>query len=268
MSKLLQFLIQHGYAVLFVWVRAEQVGAPVPAAPMLLAAGVLAGGGFLYFTLAFILAVAASLISDLLWYLIGRQKGESVLSLLCKISLNPDSCVRRTSDLFYHHGARSLLLAKFIPGLSTIAPPLAGIFRMSLWRFFLYDGFGAGLWVGSFMGLGYLFSGQIEEVAAYAMKLGTTLTGLVFGSLAAYILWKYVQRQKFLRHLRIVRITPEELKRKFDAGEEVMVVDVRHPFDFAAEPQTIPGALYIPLEDLEKEHARIPRDEDVVLYCT
>jgi membrane protein DedA with SNARE-associated domain len=267
MSELLQFLIRHGYTVLFVWVLAEQVGAPVPAAPLLLAAGVLAGEGSLHFTLAFVLAVAASLISDSLWYLIGRLKGGSVLSLLCKISLKPDSCIRRTSDLFYHHGARSLLLAKFIPGLSTIAPPLAGVFRMSLWRFFLYDGLGACLWVGSFMGLGYLFSGQIEEVAAYAMKMGTTLTGLVFGGLAAYIIWKYVQRQRFLRHLRIARITPEELKRKFDAGEEVMVVDVRHPFEFAAEPQTIPGALYLSLEDLDQEHSKIPRDKDVVLYC-
>jgi membrane protein DedA with SNARE-associated domain len=267
MNELLQFLIRHGYTVLFVWVLAEQVGAPVPAAPMLLAAGVLAGVGFLHFTLAFILGVAASLISDLLWYLIGRHKGGSVLSFLCKISLKPDSCVRRTSDLFYHHGARSLLLAKFIPGLSTIAPPLAGVFRMSLWRFFLYDGLGAGLWVVSFMGLGYLFSGQIEEVAAYALKMGTSLTVLVFGSLAAYILWKYVQRQRFLRHMRFARITPEELKRKFDAGEEVMVVDVRHPVEFAAEPQTIPGAFYLSLEDLDKEHSKIPRDKDVVLYC-
>jgi membrane protein DedA with SNARE-associated domain len=234
---------------------------------MLLAAGVLAGEGSLHFTLAFILAVAASLISDLLWYLIGRLKGGSVLSLLCKISLNPDSCVRRTSDLFYRHGARSLLLAKFIPGLSTIAPPLAGAFRMSLWRFFLYDGLGACLWACLFMGLGYVFSGQIEEVAAYALKLGTSLTAFVFGGLAAYIVWKYIQRQRFLRHLRFARITPEELKRKFDAGEQVLVVDVRHPVEFSAEPQTIPGAFYLPLEDLDKEHSKIPRDEDVVLYC-
>jgi len=267
MNELLQFIIQHGYALLFVWVLAEQAGAPVPAAPMLLAAGVLAGVGFLHFSMAFVLAMTASLISDFLWFLIGRKKGGAVLSLLCKISLNPDSCVRRTADLFYRHGARSLLLAKFIPGLSAIATPLAGIFRMSPWRFFLYDGLGAGLWVGSFMGLGYLFSGQIEEVAAYAMKLGASLAGLVFGGLAAYILWKYIQRQRFLRHLRIARITPEELKRKFDAGEVVMVVDVRHPFEFAAEPQTIPGAFYLPLEDLDKEQSKIPRDEDVILYC-
>ena len=267
MHEVIQFLIHHGYVVIFTWVLAEQIGLPVPAAPLLLAIGVLAGQGLLNFSLAFILAVVASLTSDLLWYQIGRHKGGSVLALLCRISLNPDSCVRRTADLFYRHGARSLLLAKFIPGLSTIAPPLAGVFRMDLLRFLFYDGLGSCLWVGLFAGLGNLFSDQIEEAAFYAMRLGTSLVGLVFASLAAYIVWKCVQRQRFLHRLRMARITPEELKHKLDAGEAVMVLDVRHPLEFAAEPQTIPGALYLPLEDLDKGHQKIPRDRDVVLYC-
>jgi len=267
MNEVIQFLLLHGYAVLFIWVLAEQIGAPVPAAPLLLAAGVLAGAGSLHFIAAFILAVVACLISDLIWYLIGRYKGGSVLSLLCKISLSPDSCVRRTEDLFYRHGARSLLLAKFIPGLNTVAPPLAGVFRMKLLPFLLYDGSGACLWAGSFLGLGYLLSGQIEEVAAYAMRLGTSLAGLVLVGLAGYILWKYVHRQRFLNRLRIARITPEELKYKLDAGEQILVLDVRHPLEFAAEPQTIPGAAYFPLEELDKEHSKIPRDRDIILYC-
>ena len=268
MNEVIQFLIHHGYVVIFTWVLAEQIGVPVPATPLLLAVGVLAGQGLLNFTLAFILAVVASLASNLLWYQIGRYKGGSVLALLCRISLNPDSCVRRTADLFYRHGALSLLLAKFIPGLSRIAPPLAGVFRMGLLRFLSYDGLGACLWVGLFAGLGKLFSDQIEEAASYAMRLGTSLVGLVLASLAAYIVWKYVQRQRFLHHLRMARITPEELKHKLDAGEAVMVLDVRHPLEFSAEPQTIPGALYLPLEDLDKGHQQIPRDRDVVLYCT
>ena len=268
MNEVVQFLLRHGYAVLFIWVLAEQIGAPVPAAPLLLAAGVLAGAGSLHFIAAFILAVVACLLSDLIWYLIGRYKGGSVLSLLCKISLSPDSCVRRTEDLFYRHGARSLLVAKFIPGLSTVAPPLAGVFRMTLFRFLFYDGSGACLWAGSFLGLGYLFSDQIEEIAAYAMRLGVSLVGLVVAGLAGYITWKYIHRRRFLNRLRIARISPEELKNKLDAGEEILVLDVRHPLDFAAMPQTIPGAIYFPLEDLEKEHPRIPRDRDVILYCS
>ncbi len=267
MNEIIQFLIHHGYAVIFIWVLAEQFGVPVPSAPLLLAVGVLAGQGSIKFAPAFFLAVAASLASNLLWYQIGRHKGSSVIALLCRISLNPDSCVRRTADLFYRHGARSLLLAKFIPGLSTIAPPLAGVFRMGLTRFLLYDSLGTCLWVGLFAGLGGLFSDQIEEAASYAMRLGISLVGLVLVSLAAYIIWKYVRRQRFLHHLRIARITPEELKRKLDAGEAVMVLDVRHPLEFAAEPQTIPGALYLPLEDFNKGHQEIPRDRDIILYC-
>ncbi len=268
MNEVIQFLIQHSYAVLFVWVLAEQIGMPMPAAPMLLAAGALAGRGLLHFTLAFILAVLACLISDLLWYQIGRRKGASVLSLLCRISLNPDSCVRRTVDLFYRYGARSLLLAKFLPGLGTVTPTLAGTFRMNGLRFFFYDGLGACFWVGSFLGLGYLLSDQIEEVAIHAARLGTSLVGLVLGILTAFIFWKFNQRQRFLHHLRIARITPEELKKKLDAGEEVMVLDVRHPLEFAADPRTIPGAFYVRLEELDKEDTRIPRDRDVVIYCS
>ncbi len=266
MKDLMQFLILHGYAVIFLWVLAEQIGAPVPVAPLLLAAGALAGEGLLNFTLVFILALMGCLISDCFWYGIGRQKGESVLSVLCKISLAPDSCIRRTVDLFYRYGARSLLLAKLIPGLGTVATCLSGIFRIKLLRFFLYDGLGACLWAGLYLGLGYVFSGQIEEVATYASRLGVSLAGLAFGCMAAYILWKYIQRRRFLHKLRIARITPEELKHKLDAGEVVMVLDVRHPFEFAAEPQTIPGAFYLPIEDLDKEDSKIPRDRDVVLY--
>ena len=266
MKDLMQFLILHGYALIFLWVMAERIGAPVPAAPLLLAAGALVGEGALNFTLVFILALVGCLISDCLWYGIGRKKGESVLSLLCRISLAPDSCVRRTVDLFYRYGARSLLLAKLIPGLGTVATSLSGIFRIKLLRFFLYDGLGACLWAGLYLGLGYLFSDQIEEVTLYAGRLGISLVGLVFGCFAAYIVWKYIQRQRFLHQLRMARITPEELKQKLDVGEVVMVLDVRHPLEFAAEPQTIPGALYLPLEDLDKEGSKIPRDRDVILY--
>jgi len=266
MNEVIQFLIRHGYAVLFVWVLAEQIGLPVPAAPLLLAAGALAGRESLNIALACFLAVLASLISDLLWYQIGRQRGESVLSLLCRISLAPDSCVRRTVDLFYRYGVRSLLLAKLIPGLGTVATSLSGIFRIKLWRFLVYDGLGACFWAGLYLGLGYLFSDQIEEVTIDAGRLGISLAGLFLGGLAAYIVWKYIRRQRFLHKLRIARITPEELKQKLDGGDLVMVLDVRHPLEFAATPQTIPGALYLPLEDLDKEQTRIPRDRDVVIY--
>jgi membrane protein DedA with SNARE-associated domain len=267
MDEIIQFLIQHGYALLFVWVFAEQIGLPIPAAPILLAAGALAGRGWLNGSMAFGLAVMASLLSDTLWYLFGRLKGGSVLSLVCRISLNPDSCVRRTLDIFSRYGARSLLVAKFIPGINTVAPSMSGVFRMHPLRFLLFDGLGVCFWVGLFSGLGYLFSGQLEEIAYHALRLGTFLLVVVVGSLAAYIIVKYSQRRRFLRHLRIARITPEELKSKLDAGEDLMILDVRHSVEFKADPQTIPGALFWPLEQLQKGQPPIPPEREVILYC-
>ena len=268
MNETIGFLVRHGYAVLFAWVFAEQVGLPLPAAPLLLAAGALAGTGRLALSVVIALPVVAALLSDVLWYELGRRRGVKVLQLLCRISLEPDSCVRRTENVFARHGARSLLVAKFIPGLNTAAPPLAGIFRMRLDRFLLFDALGSALWVGVFVGLGYVFSDQLERVADRALTLGTWLLVFLLGALGGYIAWKYVKRQRFLRELRIARITPEELKRKLDAGEDVVVVDLRHSLDFEAEPQTIPGAFRLEAAELEQMHEHIPRDRDVVLYCT
>ena len=267
MSAVIQFLIQHGYAVLFAWVFAEQMGLPLPAIPILFAAGALAGEGQLNPALSFGLAVVAALISNVLWYQIGRRGGSSVLAMLCRISLNPDSCIRRTSDIFSRHGARSLLVAKFLPGLAHVAPPLAGIFRMPLWRFLLFNGLGTCFWVVLCGGLGYLFSDQVEQIAIYTLRLGASLIIVIVGGLMGYILWKYAQRRKFLRQLQFGRITPEELKQKLDAGEEIMILDVRHPLQFKAEPRTIPGAIYLPLEQLGQASRPFPRDREVVLYC-
>jgi len=266
-SGIIPFLIQHGYAVLFAWVLVEQMGLPLPATPLLFAAGALAGEGQLNPALAFGLVVMAALISNVLWYQIGRRGGSSVLALLCRISLNPDSCIRRSSDIFARHGARSLLVAKFIPGLAHVAPPLAGIFRMSLWRFLVFNGLGTCFWVVLCGGLGYLFSDQVEQVAIYTLRLGASLMIVIGGGLVAYILWKYAQRRRFLRQLQFARIAPEELKQKLDAGEEIMILDVRHPLQFKAEPQTIPGAIYLPLEQLGQASRTFPSDREVVLYC-
>jgi membrane protein DedA with SNARE-associated domain len=268
MNETLAFLLRHGYTVLFVWVFAEQLGLPLPSAPLLLAAGALAGTGRLSLALSLALPIVAALLSDVLWYELGRRRGAKVLQLLCRISLEPDSCVRRTEDVFARHGARSLLLAKFIPGLNTAAPPLAGIFHMRPARFLLFDILGAALWVSVFTGLGYAFSDQRGRVADHALTLGTGLFVLLLAGLAGYVAWKFVLRRRFLRQLRIARVTPEELKRKLDAGEDLVIVDLRHSLDFEAEPETIPGAVRMEAAALEEASEQIPRDRDVILYCT
>jgi len=268
MNELIQFVLQHGYSLLFFFVLADQIGAPVPAGPMLLAAGALAGQGWIHFLPALLLGMAAALASNLLWYWIGYFKGATVLSLLCRISLNPESCVRNTASLFSRYGARSLLVAKFIPGLNTLAPPLAGIVRMPLAPFLLYDSLGAGIWVGGMIGLGYAFSPQIEVLAESAVRMGFLLGVILIGGLAGFIGWKYAQRRKFLREIITARISAAELSEKMERGEELTVVDVRHPMEFHAQPQVIPGAVYAPLERWkEEDYARL-RDKEVIVYCT
>jgi membrane protein DedA with SNARE-associated domain len=268
MHSVLEFLLKHGYAVLFAWVLAEQIGLPVPSLPILLAAGALAGSGRFNFAGSILLSVFGCLMADSVWYALGRVRGIKILQLLCKISLEPDSCVRRTQGLFAKQGASSLVFAKFVPGLGTVAPPLAGIFHMRPSRFLIFDTFGALLWSTLYVGLGYIFSGEIERIAEHALHLGSGLGVLVFGAMAGYIAYKFIARQRFLRELRIARITADELKGKIDAGEELVIVDLRHSVDFEADPHTIPGAFRMDAKDLEEKDDRLPRDRDVILYCT
>jgi len=267
MNEMLQFVVRHGYLLVFAWVFLEQAGLPIPSAPLLLAAGALSGTHQMNLGLAIAFAVCAAVASDSMWYELGRRKGVRVLQLLCRISLEPDSCVRRTQVRFGKSGARVLLIAKFIPGLNAMSSPLAGIIRMGMRRFILYDALGALIWSGTFMTAGYLFSGQLERVAARAAYLGEWVLVLVLAAFAGYIGWKYYNRHRFLRKLRIARITPEELKGKIDAGEDVIIVDLRHALDFDAQPDTIPGALHMDAAELEEAHEVIPRDREIILFC-
>ena len=268
MHRTLEFLLHHGYMVVLGWVFIEQVGIPLPSMPLLLAAGALAGTGHLNFFASLIYAMLAAVAADSMWYQLGRRKGIKILQFLCKISLEPDSCVRRTEGVFSKQGARSLLLAKFIPGLGTVAAPLAGIFRMRPLRFLLFDAAGALLWAGASLGVGYAFSGEIERVAEHLASLGGWLLVLLGGAFSAYIAYKYAARRRFLRELRISRISVEELKEKIDSGEDLVIVDLRHSMDFEADPETIPGAFRMDAKDLEQKGDQLPRDREVILYCT
>jgi membrane protein DedA with SNARE-associated domain len=268
MYSTLEFLVHHGYLVLLVWVFLEQAGLPLPSIPLLLAVGALGGAHRLNFGVALLLCMIAAVAADTIWYQLGKTKGIRILHWLCRISLEPDSCVRRTEGLFEKQGAKSLLVAKFLPGLNTVATPLAGIFHMNFRRFLAFDALGAILWAGTYLGLGYIFSGQIEHIAMKAQQLGGGLMLLLVAALAFYVGYKFAARQKFLRELRISRIRPEELKEKLDAGEALTIVDLRHSMDFEADPETIPGAFRLDASELQKTDDRLPRDREVILYCT
>lgn len=267
MEQALEFLLRHIEMVVFLTVLAEQIGLPIPAIPVLLAAGAVAGDGQAHLTVLTGLSVAACLLGDMLWYELGRHRGRQALSLLCRIALEPDACVRRTENLFVTHGIRALILAKFIPGLSTLAPALAGLFKISIGRFFLFNGAGALLWSLPFLLLGYVFSDQIGYVAEQAVRFGKTAGTVLAVGLGGYLLYKYLHRQKLLKELRVARISPVELKKLMDDGHQSVVVDLRGTLDHVADPYTIPGALRISAEELEQRHHDIPRDRDIILFC-
>ena len=268
MTHAIDLLIRYGYVVVFGVVLAEQIGLPVPSQLLLLGAGGLAGNGSLNPFVVLVAGAFASLIGDSVWYGIGRVGGPRVLGWICRISLEPDSCVRRTHGLFGTCGAWSLVFAKFVPGISTVAPPLAGITGMSLYAFLGISTIAGLVWAGAFIALGWVFSSQLEVVGRSLEGLGSWAFAVVAGAIVAYVAYKYVMRRLFLRKLRIARITPEELKSMLDAGGDVMLVDVRDRLDFQTEPSIIPGALHLTTQELEARHLEIPRERDIILYCT
>jgi membrane protein DedA with SNARE-associated domain len=267
-SEQLQFLINYGYTVLFVWVLGEQLGLPIPAIPILLGAGALAASGHMSFTATLLVAAAAALSADLVWYELGRRRGMRVLNFLCRVSLEPDTCVRQTEVAYARHGLKALLIAKFVPGLNTAAPPLAGIFGTPFWRFLAFDMLGIFIWVGSLFLIGYVFANEIELITTRVVDFGGSLFRAALLLTALYVGWKWIKRHLFLRKLRVARIHPQELRTMLGRGEEVTIVDLRHAKDFERDPYTLPGALRLSPEELNEKHGVIPRDRDVILYCT
>ncbi len=268
MHGVIPFLLRHGYWVLFLNVFCEQAGLPIPAVPVLLAMGALAGLGNFSIAAALALAIFASLICDLIWYRLGRVRGHSILNVLCRVSLEPDSCVSNTKSHFRKFGALALLFAKFVPGLNTAAAPMAGLTRMPPWKFLAADIAGAMGWSGTYLAVGYLFRNQLERAAEQAGLMGSWLLLFLATLLAAYIVWKYYQRHRFIRDLRVDRVTPEQLRNMIETGEDLAVVDLRRTLEVEHDNLKLPGAIWIDLDELDNREHEIPRDKDVVLYCS
>jgi membrane protein DedA with SNARE-associated domain/rhodanese-related sulfurtransferase len=268
MTETTQFLVNQGAPIVFAAVFLEQMGLPLPVVPLLMAAGALSATGRFSPLLGLGITLLACLIADTFWFYLGRYRGRRVLGLLCRISLEPDSCVRRTQNVFTRYGLRGLVVAKFVPGLNTLAPPLAGMSGVNIGRFLLADGIGSLLYGGSFIFLGYLFSNQIQRIAAALASIGGGLLSLVIGVGAVYIGFKYWQRHRILRELRMAKITAAELRRKQDAGEDVVILDLRPGADLDLAPSLIPGAVHFEVDEVEHRHHEIPRDREVIVYCS
>src|SRR5882724_10022908 len=251
MNDIVEFLVRHGVAVLFAAVFVEQIGIPLPAAPWLLTAGALAGVGEMNWLAALSAAAFGSIPADLIWFYLGRHIGQRAMNLLCRISLEPDSCVRRTQGFFTRYGMKGVVAAKFIPGLSTLAPPLAGNSGVSAPRFLAFDGLGALLYAGAFILVGVLFSHQLEQIINAFAGLGRGAVGVVVGLAALYIGYKYFQRRRLLSELRMVRITVDELHQKQEAGENPIILDLRSPVEIEHDPSLIRGARHMTMDELQ-----------------
>ena len=267
MNPHVQDILRHGYLWLFLAALLERIGLPLLVTPLVIAAGAVAGLGDLSLLGIILATVLASEIGDLIWYELGRNRGPSVLRLLCKISLEPDSCVRRSEDAFARHMTTSLISSKFVPGVGRLAGPVAGMSGMARDQFLLLNGLGSLLWALVFALVGYIPARKLPIDLLLEEAAGWFLVLLVV-ALAANVIWKYVQRQRFIRSLRVSRMTVDELKAAIDRGERPFVVDLRHKLEFLVNPRTVSTAIRISPDELSLRHAEIPRDREVVLYCT
>jgi membrane protein DedA with SNARE-associated domain len=268
LNTLVHYVVLYGIPLIFINVLAEQLGLPLPAIPTLIVAGALSRDGKMSSTHVIVAAVFASLIADYSWFLLGRYYGYRVLRTLCRISLSPDSCVRDTEASFERWGLKSLIVAKFIPGLSTVAPPLAGAVGAGAFAFLAYDTLGSLLWAGASVAAGRAFHHAIDRVLAALQNLGWGAVVFVASAIALVILVKFIQRQRFYRQLRMARVTPNELWAKLEGENPPVVLDVRAESARKHDPRRIPRALTATIADIAERLADYPPHHEIVLYCT
>ena len=268
MQHTVEFLIRHGGPVLFAAILLDELGFPMPAVPFLLAAGALVAKSQLHPLVAYGVALVACFIADSTWFFLGRHGGNRVLRLLCKISIEPDSCVRRTRNIFDRWGMRAVLVAKFMPGLSAIVPPLAGGSGASFGRFLAFDAVGSSLYIVTYLIVGSIFSNQLEQVLEAITGLGKSAFFFLLALLAIYLLYKYVRRNQLLRELRVARITVDELHKKLKDGEKIAILDLRARSELEEDPTIITGAYHMTVDEIENGKLDLPPDRDLVVYCS
>ena len=267
MQKLMPLLQQYGLLILFGNVLLEQLGLPIPAVPVLVVAGALAAIGKLFWLECVAVALLACLVSDFVWYSAGRRYGSKILKLLCRISISPDYCVSQTEDTFNRWGPKSMIVAKFVPGFSTIAPPMAGAMGTTRQRFLAYALSGGVLWVGTFMTLGAIFHDSIDDILHFLSTMGMTAVLVIAAVFGVIIGVKFYERRRFYKALRMARITVEELKTLIDDGQEPLIVDARSRTAQQMEA-AIPGALLYNREAPGDVFLDISRDRPIIVYCS
>jgi len=265
---MVHILRQYGSSFIFLAVFAENLGLPVPSYPIILVAAALAAPLHLRLPLIFIVCILGALGGDGIWYQLGRSRGRPILSRLCSLSLSPDSCVHRTERTFQRYGTKSLLVAKFVPGLNTVAPPLAGMLKVAPLRFIAADLAGITLWAGSAMALGWAFRTEVEWAMEWLAAFGRAGVIILAVALAGWLLLKWVERWQFYRLLERSRISAPELKERLERGEDMVIVDLRSDLGYHGDGVKVPSAIWIPPDDFEDRYTEVPRGRPVVMYCT
>jgi len=266
-KALLHLLGGHPYIALFTAGLLERIGIPLLLSPFLVAAGALAATGEVHFDAAMWATLLACVMGDALWYEAGRNRGDAVLAFLCRISLERDSCVRRSKGLFEKGVVRTLMLSKWLPGVSHIVPAVAGLVRVDRQRFLTINTLGSLLWIVAFLALGYIPVKQ-THAAAVVPTIAPAAIEVLLVFAAGNIGFKYARRRQFIKELYKSRITPEDLRRMIDEGTPVTIIDLRHALDSITDPRLIPGAIRMMPDEITSQAALLPREQEIVLYCT
>jgi membrane protein DedA with SNARE-associated domain len=270
MHDLLTSISHHGYLFLAMVCFAEAIGLPVPAALALLTAGAVAAYGDLHFYLVFSVGLLSMMAGDVLLYFTGRVSGWALLGFLCRLSANPETCILRSAEYFYRRGKQTLLFAKFIPGINTMSPPLAGSMKMRPADFLQFDSIGAALYVGAYSFAGYLFSDALRAITRGLRSAGFAAE-VVFGvGLGAYIVYRIWLYRKYRLLDVIPRVQAEELAKRLtsDAAHNMLIADVRSHGYYDADSERIAGSIRIEPNNLIEEVKHLPKDREIYLYCT
>jgi membrane protein DedA with SNARE-associated domain/rhodanese-related sulfurtransferase len=259
---------QLGLALVVLNVLLDQAGLPIPAIPTLVVAGAVAADHHVWGMELYIGAIFACVLADMGWYFAGRWYGNRVMRFLCGISLTPDYCVSETQERFERWGQKAVVVAKFVPGLAVIAPPLAGALQMSAARFLILSTVGSALWVASFLAIGALLRAQIDRLLPVIERYAALTLATIIGLLALYIAFKWWERRRFYKSLRMARMSVEELYALMRSGNSPHIVDVRSPAARALEPTRIPGALHLPRAQVSEHIQQLDRNREIILYCT
>ena len=273
MHSALSLLAHHTYALLFGWVLIEQGGLPIPSIPLMIAVGTMSAAHKLHVAYAIPVILFACLLADSAWYFLGRHFGSRVLNILCRFSLEAATCVERTHGTVSKRGAFTLLFAKFVPGLSTVAAPIVGQVKVPYLTFVLYDMAGSLLWSGAWLFAGRFFGDLARRSSDFFAMLGHFGIALVFFMVLSLVVYRLLKRRQFLGQLEGLRLEPEQLMAMINDAETAgldrpFIIDLRHPLDVLTDPLVLPGALRIGPDELKQRRQIIPTDRDIVLYCT